>query len=139
MLLAAVLATWLAACGDDTEPDSPPTSAAPTTVASPAPASSPAAPATPDVPGDGVELLEFEIVGGRASPPLDRVEVEQGTAVRIVVTSDQPDAIHLHGYDLEAPIGPGEEGVIEFTADQTGLFELETHDTGLVLAQLQVQ
>lgn len=135
-LLAALLGlTGVAACGGDDEPDDPPVTSpsgagAPSTPASPAPAASPTASA---------ELLQFEIARGRATPPLDRIEIEQGSTVRIVVTSDQPDAIHLHGYDLEAPIGPGADGVIEFTADQAGLFELETHDTGLVLAQLQVR
>lgn len=94
---------------------------------------------TPTAPADEVELFEFEIVDGRASPPLERATVDQGASVRIVVTSDRPDQVHLHGYDLSADVGPSEEGVIELVADQTGLFELETHETGLVLLQLQVQ
>jgi hypothetical protein len=84
------------------------------------------------------ELFEFAISGGQASPPLDRVTVALGRTVRIVVTSDQADEVHLHGYDLDAHTGPGEPGVIEFVADQAGLFELETHETGLVLLQLLV-
>jgi hypothetical protein len=70
---------------------------------------------------------------------LDRATVELGRTVRIVVSSDQADEVHLHGYDLDAPTGPGAPGVIEFVADQAGLFELETHETGLVLLQLQVE
>ncbi|MGH3681613.1 MAG: hypothetical protein ACRDT2_15385 [Natronosporangium sp.] len=98
-----------------------------------------ATPTAPASPAEDVQLLEFDIADGQASPPLDRVTVDRGTTVRIVVTGDQPDELHLHGYDLSARIGPGEQGVIEFVADQTGLFELETHDTALVLLQLQVQ
>lgn len=81
----------------------------------------------------------FEIAGGRASPPLERATVPRGSPVRIVVSGDQPDELHLHGYDLSAQIAPSQPGVIEFTADQTGLFELETHESGLVLLQLQVE
>lgn len=85
------------------------------------------------------ELFEFQIANGQANPPLERATVEQGATVRMVVTSDRPDEVHLHGYELSANVGPGVEGVIEFVADRTGLFELETHETGLVLLQLQVQ
>jgi hypothetical protein len=99
----------------------------------------PTTPATPATTEGDVELFEFQIAGGKASPPLDRATVDQGATVRIVVTSDQPDEVHLHGYDRSAAVGPGEQGVIEFVADQAGLFELETHESGLVLLQLQVQ
>lgn len=85
------------------------------------------------------ERFEFEIADGRASPPLDRATVARGSTVQIVVTSDQPDELHLHGYDLTVRVGPGEPGSVEFTADQTGLFELEVHDAGLVLLQLIVE
>lgn len=96
-------------------------------------------PPAPTEPAEDAEVFAFEITGGQADPPLDRAVVEQGATVRIEVTSDQPDEVHLHGYDLSAPVGPGEQGVIEFVADRSGLFELETHETGLVLLQLQVQ
>lgn len=92
---------------------------------------------TPDTPG--AELIELEIAGGQVEPPLGRVTVDQGATVRIVVTSDQPDELHLHGYDLETEATPDAAGVLEFVADQTGVFELETHETALVLLQLQVE
>lgn len=90
-------------------------------------------------PADDVTLIELAIADGEVDPPVGRETVEQGTTVRIVVTSDRADVAHLHGYDLETAVGPGEEGVIEFVADQDGLYELETHDTQLVLLQLLVE
>jgi hypothetical protein len=98
-----------------------------------------ATPSTPASPPADAHVFEFEITDGRASPPLERASVQHGETVRIVVTGDQPDEVHLHGYDLTTEVGPGRPGVIEFEAGQTGLFELETHETGLVLLQLQVQ
>ncbi|MBA0127123.1 hypothetical protein H0B56_16355 [Haloechinothrix sp. YIM 98757] len=94
---------------------------------------------TAQEPGGDGELLEFEISDGQVRPSVSRVSVEHGASVRIEVTSDQPDSVHLHGYDLETAVGPDEDGVLEFDADQAGRFELETHDTGLVLAQLLVR
>ena len=84
-------------------------------------------------------VFAFAIAAGRAEPPLDRHTVAEGSTVRIEVTSDQADELHLHGYDLAAEVGPGKPAVIEFTADQTGLFELETHESALVLLQLEVE
>lgn len=131
LLLAGLLG--LSGCGDDPGEQSPTSS--PTAQESP----DPAPPSPPPAEVDEVELFEFEITDGEASPPLTRAEVETGTTVRIVVTSDQADELHLHGYDLTAEVGPGQEGVLEFVADQAGLFELETHDTHLALLQLQVR
>lgn len=37
-----------------------------------------------------------------------------------------------------AVLEPGEPGVLEFTADIEGRFELETHELGLQLLQLEV-
>jgi plastocyanin len=68
-----------------------------------------------------------------------RVEVAQGDTVRIVVRSDVADTIHLHGYGAEAPVKPGTPATLTFTADRTGLFEVETHESGLQLFQLLVR
>lgn len=130
-LLAGLLG--LSGCGDDPGEQSPTNS--PTAQESP----DPAPPSPPPAEMDEVELFEFEITDGEVSPSLARAEVAQDATVRIVVTSDQADELHLHGYDLTAEVGPGQEGVLEFVADQAGLFELETHDTHLVLLQLQVR
>src|SRR5690606_35990915 len=103
---AVVLAAALAGCGDgDGAPTGDPRVTTPTSTAAPTSEGPTSAPPTP-----GARLREFEIVEGQASPPLDRVAVAHGETVRIVVTSDQPDEIHLHGYDRSAQVGPGEEG-----------------------------
>lgn len=127
---ALTLAAVLAGCGDAEETPSDD----PRVTTAPSPTGEASTPAAPDA-----EVFEFEIADGRATPPLDRAAVGHGTTVRIVVISDQPDEIHLHGYDLAAEVGPGKEGVIEFVADQIGLFELETHESGLILLQLEVR
>jgi hypothetical protein len=135
--LAAVLVLGgLAACGGDDGPQAEPT-ASPTATA--AEGDTGPGDASPTPAGPQVELFEITISDGVADPPLERMTVERGSTVRIVVTSDQPDELHLHGYDLYAGVGPGQQGVIEFVADQTGLFELETHDTHQVLLQLAVR
>ena len=84
---------------------------------------------------------EFSVtIAGRAvSPPLARADIAAGSAVRITVTSDAPDELHVHGYDRRATLNPGVPATVEFRADTPGLFEVETHGSGLVLLQLAVR
>jgi hypothetical protein len=53
--------------------------------------------------------------------------VNKGEHVRIVVSADAPDDIHLHGYDIEKPVKPGQPAQFNFSADIEGIFEIESH------------
>jgi hypothetical protein len=83
--------------------------------------------------------VTITIAGGRVTPPPGRVEVRRGQTVHLVVTSDRADEAHVHGYDIEVPLAAGVPATIEFTADQTGVFEVETHESDLTLIQLLVR
>jgi FtsP/CotA-like multicopper oxidase with cupredoxin domain len=148
--LALLVALALAACGDD---DPAPTTGA-TSVAAPAPqvstenasaasnAPSPAAgpgSAAPSPTQAVSKEVSYTIVKRRATPATGRVEVAKGEVVRITVTSDEADTLHVHGYDLELPLTAGAPGSITVKADRTGLFEVETHKSKLVLFQLLVR
>ncbi|MFC4119289.1 hypothetical protein [Nonomuraea zeae] len=82
---------------------------------------------------------EITIAGGRVSPPSGWLEVAKGQQVSITVTSDVADELHVHGYDLEAELRPGVPATVRFTANLTGVFEVETHRSGLVLTQVAVR
>ena len=99
------------------------------------PTGSPSVPATPP----DLVPVTVTISGGSVEPPPGRVDIRHGQTVRITVTSDEHDELHLHGYELELELLPGEPGTLEFVADQTGLFDVETHHSGLQLFQLAVQ
>ena len=97
----------------------------------------PPPPAEPEV--TRIRMRDGEVVGG----PQD-IEVERGDTVRIVVTSDAPDEIHLHGYDITRRPAPGRPARFQFRADAEGAFEIESHvaaDAGLdpLVARLVVQ
>lgn len=137
-IIAAVLAiaTGLAAgcaSGEQNPQTGEPTAAAPTTAPEETPTQSPAET------GDAVETIRVSVRDGEASPPPDRVSVDQGQRVRVVVTSDQADEVHIHGYDESIELEPGERGSVEFTADQPGVYEVETHGSGTLLFQLVVR
>lgn len=82
--------------------------------------------------------------GGQVSGGPQDVTVTSGEQVRLVVTSDGPDEIHVHGYDLTQDTAPGEPARFTFEADIEGSFEIESHtaeDAGLepLIANLVVE
>ncbi|WP_240929575.1 hypothetical protein [Streptomyces coryli] len=96
------------------------------------------APATQPAPGERREVV-IRIAGGKVSPKPGRVEVERGARVELRVTSDVADELHVHGYDKSAQLKPGKAATVAFTADRSGLFQVETHSAHLVLTQLLVR
>ncbi|MEV6931916.1 hypothetical protein AB0M46_46535 [Dactylosporangium sp. NPDC051485] len=91
--------------------------------------------------GAGPVDREFTItIANRAAtPPTSRVEIPVGSTIRITVTSDVADELHVHGYDRKATLAPGVPASVAFRAGTAGLFEVETHVGGLVLMQLVVR
>ncbi|MEV4512336.1 hypothetical protein AB0K00_25640 [Dactylosporangium sp. NPDC049525] len=83
--------------------------------------------------------ISVSISGGRVDPPVGRVEVGKGSTIRLTVTSDVPDELHVHGYDRRLTLEPGRAATLEFRADVTGMFEVETHGNHLLLVQLVVR
>ena len=81
----------------------------------------------------------IRVRGGRVAGGVQRVQVQRGEQVRLTVTSDVPEEVHLHGYDLARPVGPGRPARLRFTADAEGVFELELHGSGTPIAELEVQ
>ncbi len=85
------------------------------------------------------KTISARISEGKVAGVPARVEVDRGTQVRIEVTSDRSDELHIHGYDKTVPLAPGSPAVAQFVADLPGVFEVETHDSGLLLFQLVVR
>ncbi|HZB34407.1 MAG TPA: hypothetical protein VE465_29860 [Streptosporangiaceae bacterium] len=136
MVLAVAMLT--AACGGAADPGPAATaagggagtvSAAPTSASAAPPATTPAA--------DVVEI-RVTVAGGKVSPRPSVHKVRLGQTVRLTVTVDEADEVHVHGYDRELSAAPGKPATVEFRADQSGRFEVETHESSLQLLQLQV-
>jgi FtsP/CotA-like multicopper oxidase with cupredoxin domain len=69
-----------------------------------------------------IRIRDGSVVGGAQD-----IEVTRGDVVRIVVTSDAPDEIHLHGYDITRTPAPGRPARFRFRAEAEGAFEIESH------------
>jgi hypothetical protein len=90
-----------------------------------------ARPDEPDVPT--VEVKDGEPVGG-----VQEIEFESGSQAEFAVESDVADELHLHGYDLYVDVVPDKAKTVSFKADIEGLFELESHTTGALFAEISV-
>ena len=130
-LIAALLVGGCASGGDDTAES--PRSTPPTQQSS-----QPTAPSPSETAFAGTEI-EITVRDGKVSPATRRVEVSQGTAVRLLVTSDVADELHVHGYDIRQDLPAGQQATLDFTADQTGVFEIESEQSHLQLVQLEVR
>ena len=131
--LAALLVLGATACagGDDTATPQPGTPSA-TESSSEAPSSTPAE-------TEKVVEVRVSVTDGRVKPSPRRIEVEKDSQVRLLVTSDVDDELHVHGYEIEAELEAGRPTTVEFAADQNGLFGVETHESELELLQLEVR
>ena len=117
-LVAPVLAVALAACGGGGEENQ----SAAITAAGAA----------------GAQTVQVTVAGTDVQTAERRVKVPLDGKVRLEVTADRTDEVHLHGYDRKVDIEPGKPAVLEFTADVPGVFEVELEEAGLKLVELQV-
>ncbi len=82
--------------------------------------------------------IEVAIEGDSISPNGARVEGEVGKAFTFVVTSDRAGTIHVHtqpGQEFEYGVGTTR---FNLTIDRPGIVEVEDHEAGTVVVQLQV-
>jgi FtsP/CotA-like multicopper oxidase with cupredoxin domain len=91
-------------------------------------------------PSPAPRVNRVRLRNGRVVDGARRIVAQNGDTVRITVTSDAPDEIHLHGYDIEREVGPSKPARFVFKADLEGEFELEAHDLGhLKIASVAVE
>jgi hypothetical protein len=82
--------------------------------------------ATPETPAEP-SVTRIAIKGGEVVGGPKTITVTKGDRVRIVVTADAHDDMHLHGYDIEKPVEPGKPARFDFKANLEGQFEMESH------------
>lgn len=135
LLLALALATG---CGAEEESPAP---AAPATSASTSPEET-----TPETPSEtateaeapeGV-TVEMTVKDGEISPSGERVEVGVGETVTFRVSSDRAGEMHVHSTPEQEYAYAAGKTEIELSIDRPGVVEVEDHDAGLVIVQLQV-
>ena len=108
-----------------------------TTGQSPSASTSPSESTSPS--DDAIEVeIEIEIEGGKISPNGDRVEVKTGEAITLQIDSDRAGELHVHSTpEQELSFDKG-ESIVELTIDTPGIVNVEEHETGVVVLQLEV-
>jgi hypothetical protein len=137
--LASTLALFLAlsGCADDPTDASPPDQAAPSPSETASSSEKKSAKPKPEEPEGPV--LEVAIDGAGVSPNSQRIELARGEPLVIEFRSDRAGELHVHAKPEQFVQFPAGSSTRELVIDVPGLVEVEEHETGAVVAQLEVQ
>jgi hypothetical protein len=95
------------------------------------------APPDPALP-EGIDgLISLEVIDGEPTGGAQTVEFSRGDQLRIELTGNSDEQIHVHAYDFYIDPVDG-EGVLDFAALIPGTFEIELEDAGRLLVRMTV-
>jgi FtsP/CotA-like multicopper oxidase with cupredoxin domain len=133
-IAVAIAVVAIVVLADSSEDDSEPGTTAATATATPASESS------------GEESTPTPTPTPTPKPPplltgdkVTKLEATEGETVRFRVRSDEPEEVHVHGYDISKDIEPGETATMSFKATINGIFEIEFEHSGTPIAELKVE
>lgn len=133
-LVAAILAFVALQPADDENAVSTATATATATATTPTGATTAASAPEPEP-----ETFTVRVRGGQPVGGVQTISAQRGDDIRIRVTADAPEEVHLHGYDVERPVGPGQPAIFEIDdANLEGIFEIELHGSAVQIANLRV-
>jgi hypothetical protein len=69
--------------------------------------------------------FDLALKAGQLPKEQRTIKVKQGDSVELRWTTDQPIRLHLHGYDVEIAVQPGEPTVTALKARMAGRFSVE--------------
>ena len=71
--------------------------------------------------------FDLRIENGRIAGNVKTVQVRRDEAVELSWSADRRTDVHLHGYNIEVTVNPGQTQVMAFRARATGRFPIEAH------------
>jgi hypothetical protein len=85
---------------------------------------------TADPSGEQADVtINVTVANGKVTPSGATVKAKAGQTVLVTAVSDAAD---------ELPLTPGKPASVKFTANMKGTFEIETHESGKLVAKLVV-
>lgn len=132
-MLGGTLAVVLGACGGDGTDDGT-ASRATGAVTTTAPAG-----ATTTTTTEPVQVIEATFAHGQVAGGVQTVRADREETVRLRVTSDVAEEVHVHTYDKLAQVQPGTPAEIQFVADIPGRHEVELEKRHRPLLILEVR
>ena len=140
LVTTVTAALVISGCGASQE--TAPVDETPTPAASnPPPADSPS-PSTPPSETTGPEgkgvLVDVTVDGDEIAPNGARIEAEVGEPIIVTVDADRAGELHVHSTPEQVIAFDQGSTQHELVIDQPGVVEVEEHDSGFVVLQLQV-
>ncbi|QBR93720.1 hypothetical protein [Nocardioides euryhalodurans] len=86
----------------------------------------------------GPESIEITIEDGESSP-VQRVDVEAGEEIEIVVKADEPGTLHVHSDPEDELDYTAGTTTLSLSIDQPGVVEVESHELETQVLQLEVR
>ena len=73
------------------------------------------------------QVIQLSIRNGELVAPSDVIKVTQGTELTLIIASDKPLTLHLHGYDIVQTIIPGNPQPMVVKTFATGRYPIKVH------------
>lgn len=83
--------------------------------------------------------LEVTVHGDEITPNGERVEVGTNKEITLQVDADRPGSFHVHSSPEQSLDFDKGRTTLTFTVDKPGVVEVEEHESGLVVLQLEVR
>jgi hypothetical protein len=68
-----------------------------------------------------------------------KLEATEGETVKFRVRADEPEEVHVHGYDISKDLEPGQTATMSFKATINGIFEIEFEHSAEQIGELKVE
>lgn len=139
LAIAAVSLLALTGCSDaDTDPGATETAVETPTVEPSTPEPTESDTPTPTAEPTEDDAIEIEIEGDSIEPNGKLVEVQAGEPVVLQIESDRAGEFHVHSSPEQVIGFEAGETRVELTIDRPGVVDVEEHETGVVVLQLEV-
>jgi FtsP/CotA-like multicopper oxidase with cupredoxin domain len=79
---------------------------------------------------DSRRVIDVRIENRKVVAPTAAIRITEGDVVELRWMSDQAVELHLHGYDLELQVRPGQPAAMVIEATATGRFPITSHGWG---------
>ena len=79
--------------------------------------------------GENTAVFDITINSGELAGDEDILRIKKNENVSLNFFSDTGITVHLHGYNIEKTVFPGEDQTMEFKANATGRFVITSHKT----------
>jgi hypothetical protein len=129
---AVIVVLFVVLSGGDGDDDNQAGTTSTTQTTTPSAGKEPDTPPKPEVP-------VVRVRGGKPVGGVEKLTYTTGERVRFRVVSDVAEEIHVHGFDITKDVPAGGSVRFSFPADIEGLYEVELHGTGELIARLEVR